>query len=144
VIAEIGCDMDRFPTDAHLNSWAKMCPGNNESAGKRRSGPTGQGNRWLRSTLVQVGWAASHTKGSYFQAQYRRLAGKRGKKKAIVAVAHRLLVIVYHMLKDQASYRELGSDHFNKLNAVHVQRHHVKRLEGLGFKVILEPLSKAA
>ena len=87
----------------------------------------------------------SHSKErSYLSALYHRLVVRRGKKKAIVAVAHRLLVIVYHMLKDQVAYRELGSDHFNKLNAAYVQRHHVKRLESLGFKVILEPLSKAA
>ncbi len=144
VLSEMGVDMSCFPTDGHAASWAGLCPGNNESAGKRRSGKTRKGDRWLRRYLIEAAWAASRKKGSYLSALYHRLVVRRGKKKAITAVAHKLLVIIYHMLKDQASYRELGSDHFNKLNAVHVQRHHVKRLESLGFKVILEPLTKAA
>jgi transposase len=144
VLSEIGVDMSCFPTDGHAASWSGLCPGNNESAGKRKSGKTRKGNRWLRRYLIEASWAATRKKGSYLSALYHRLVVRRGKKKAIVAVAHRLLVIVYHMLKDQASYRELGSDHFDKLNAAYVQRHHVKRLESLGFKVTLEPLSKAA
>jgi hypothetical protein len=94
--------------------------------------------------LTEAAWAATRKKGSYLSALYHRLVVRRGKKKAIVAVAHALLVIVYHILKDQVPYHELGSDYFNKLNAAYVQRHHVKRLESLGFKVILEPLSQAA
>jgi transposase len=144
VLSEMGVDMSCFPTDGHAASWAGLCPGNNESAGKRKSGKTRKGDRWLRRYLIEAAWAASRKKGSYLSALYHRLVVRRGKKKAITAVAHKLLVIIYHMLKDQASYQELGSDHFNKLNAVHVQRHHVKRLESLGFKVILEPLAKAA
>jgi len=96
VVAEIGADMDTFPSAQHLSSWAGVCPGNHESAGKRKSGKTTKGNRWLRSALSQSAWAASRKKNSYFQAQYRRLAGRRGKKRAIVAVAHSLLTIIYH------------------------------------------------
>jgi transposase len=144
ILSEIGVEMNCFPTDGHAASWAGLCPGNNESAGKRKSGKTRKGDRWLRRYLIEAAWAASRKKGSYLSALYHRLVVRRGKKKAIVAVAHRLLVIIYHMLKDQGSYRELGPDHFNKVNAAHVQRHHVRRLESLGFKVILEPVAKAA
>jgi transposase len=144
VLSEIGVDMTCFPTDGHAASWAGLCPGNNESAGKRKSGRTRKGDRWLRRYLIEAAWAATRKKGSYLSALYHRLVVRRGKKKAITAVAHRLLIIIYHMLKDQTSYRELGADHFQKLNAAYVQRHHVKRLESLGFKVILEPLPKAA
>ncbi len=144
ILSEIGVEMSCFPTDGHAASWAGLCPGNNESAGKRKSGKTRKGDRWLRRYLIEAAWAATRKKGSYLSALYHRLVVRRGKKKAIVAVAHRLLVIIYHMLKDQGSYRELGPDHFNKVNAAHVQRHHVRRLESLGFKVILEPVAKAA
>jgi transposase len=144
IVSEIGVDMSCFPSDGHVASWAGLCPGNNESAGKRKSGKTRKGDQWLRRYLIEAAWAATRKKGSYLSALYYRLVVRRGKKKAIVAIAHRLLVIIYHMLKHQASYRELGADHFNKLTAVHVQRHHVKRLESLGFRVILEPLTKAA
>jgi transposase len=144
ILSEIGVEMSCFPTDGHAASWAGVCPGNNESAGKRKSGKTRKGDRWLRRYLIEAAWAASRKKGSYLSALYHRLVVRRGKKKAIIAVAHRLLVIIYHMLKDQGSYRELGPDHFNKVNAAHVQCHHVRRLESLGFKVILEPVAKAA
>jgi transposase len=137
VIAEIGPDMNPFPTDDHLCSWAKICPGNNKSAGKRKSGKTGHGNRWLRSTLVQVAWAASHKKNSYFQAQYRRLAGRRGKKKAIVAVAHSILTVTYYILKFERTYKDLGGDYFDRLSRDKIRRYHVKRLQDLGFKVDL-------
>ena len=95
IVAEIGTDMERFPTADHLASWAGMCPGNDESAGKRRSGRTTKGERWLRATLTQAAWAASHTKGTYLAAQYHRLAKRRGKKRALVAVGHTLLTIAY-------------------------------------------------
>lgn len=144
VLSEIGVDMSCFPSHGHAASWAGICPGNNETAGKRKSGKTRKGNQWLRRYLVEAAWAAVRKKGTYLSALYYRLVPRRGKKKAIVAVAHALLVIIYHILKGQVSYRELGSDHFNKLNAAYIQRHHVKRLESLGFKVIIEPLSKAA
>lgn len=137
VIAEIGPDMKLFASADDLCSWAKICCGNNESAGKRKSGSTGHGNRWLRSMLVQVAWAASHKKDSYFRAQYRRLSGRRGKKKAIVAVAHSILVTVYYILKYERSYVDLGADHFDRISRDRIRRYHIKRLESLGYKVEL-------
>ncbi len=144
VLSEIGVDMSFFPSHGHAASWTGLCPGNNESAGKRKSGKTRKGDPWLRRHLIEASWAAVRKRGTYLSALYYRLLPRRGKNKAIVAVAHALLVMIYHILKDQVPYRELGSDYFNKLNAVYVQRHHVKRLESLGFKVTLEPLSEAA
>jgi len=137
VIAEIGADMKPFPTHAHLCAWAKVSPGNHETGGKRKSGKTGPGNRWLRATLVQVAWAASHKKDSYFQGQYRRLAGRRGKKRALVAVAHSVLTDVYCILKTGQSYRELGASHLDLLQRDRIRRYHVKRLQALGYKVEL-------
>lgn len=137
VIAEIGPDMTRFPNSAHLCSWSKICPGNNESAGKRRSGHTGKGNPWLRAALTQVAWAASHTKNSYFRAQYYRLAGRRGKKRALIAVAHSILTAAYHTIKNGKPYRDLGGNYFDRLGHDRLRRYHVKRLETLGYKVEL-------
>ncbi len=108
IVAEIGTDMTKFPTAGHLASWAGLCPGNNESAGKRRSGKTTKGSQWLRTTLVQVAWSASHTKETIFQATYRRWAKRLGKKKALVALGHKILVVIYKLLKDQTDYRERG------------------------------------
>lgn len=144
VLSEMGIDMNCFPSHRHAASWTGLCPGNNEGAGKRKSGKTRKGNPWLRRYLIEASWAAVQKRGTYLSALYYRLVPRRGKKKAIVAVAHAILVMIFHILKDQVPYRELGSDYFNKLNAAYVQRHHVKRLESLGFKVILEPLSEAA
>jgi transposase len=106
IVAELGTDMTVFPTAGNLSSWAGMCPGNNESAGKKRSGKTTKGSQWLRTTLVQVAWAASHTKETIFSACYHRWAKRLGKKKALIAVAHKILVVIYHLLKDLTDYRE--------------------------------------
>ena len=128
-----------IPHADHLASWAGMCSGNNESAGKRRSGRTTKGNRWLKRILVQAAWAASHTKGTYLAAQYRRLAKRRGCKRALVAVGHTLLVIIYHVLKRGTTYAELGADFLDRLEPERLTRQLVKRLEALGHKVTLEP-----
>jgi transposase len=106
IVAEIGTDMTAFPTAGHLASWAGLCPGNNESAGKRRTGKTTKGSQWLRTVLVQVAWSASHTKRTIFSATYRRWAKRLGKKKALVALGHKILVVIYKLLKDRTEYRE--------------------------------------
>jgi transposase len=144
IISEIGTDMSRFPTDAHLASWAGLCPGNHESAGKRKTGRTRKGNQWLRRALIEAAWAASRTKKTYLSSQYHRLVARRGKKKAAVAVAHSILIIVYHLLSNGSRYKELGDDYFIKLNAPRAQHHYVKGLEKLGFNVTLIPTQKAA
>jgi transposase len=144
ILAEIGTDMSRFPGPDNLCSWTGICPGNNESAGKRHSGRTTKGNRWLRRALTQAAWAASHTKDTYLSALFRRLAARRGKKRAIIAVAHSILVAIYYMLSRHETYQELGSDYLDRLQPERLARSLTKRLETLGFAVTLEPLQLAA
>jgi transposase len=139
ILSEIGLDMSRFETAGHLVSWAGLCPRNDESAGKRRSTRMRKGAPWLKTILVQCGWAAMRTKGSYFQAQYYRLRSRRGARKAVCAVAASLLTTIYHMLKNGACYQDLGANHFDqKAKTKHVQRL-VNRLESLGYDVKILP-----
>lgn len=144
ILAELGADMSHFPSAAHAASWAGLAPGKNESAGKNRSGKITPGNRHLKSALVQAAHAVSRTKDNYLAAQFRRLAARRGKKRAAIAVAHSILVIAYHMLRDGTEYRDLGGDYFDRRNKTQLQRNLVKRLEGLGHKVTLEPIAVIA
>jgi len=140
VIAEIGADMSVFPDEHHLSSWTGICPGNEESAGKRKRSRTQKGNRWLRRALAEAAWAANHTKETYLAAQYRRLAARRGKKRALLAVGHTILVIIYHLLKNkEVEYHDLGGDFFDRLEPERLRRYLVKRLQTLGWDVTLKP-----
>ena len=140
LVAEIGADMEQFPSARNLCSWAGVCPGNNESAGKQRSGKTRRGGLWLRRVLCEAAWAASHCKKSYFRSQYQRLAGKRGKKRALIAVAHSLLTVAYTLLKQHRTYQDLGADFFDRVNRDNLTKYHVKKLHKLGYEVnIVKP-----
>ena len=145
IVAEIGIDMNQFPTEHHLASWAAICPGNNESAGKRRTGKTRKGNPWLRAALVEGAWAASRARGTYLQSQFRHLAYARGKgrKKAIVAVAHSILIAAWHILKKNVRYHDLGPEHLRQTDPEKIKRLLVKKLENLGYHVSLEEKNAA-
>ena len=134
ILAEIGLDMSRFPTAGHLAAWAGLAPGNNESAGKRKSGKTRKGNTTLKTTMIQCAQTAKKSKGSYFKAQFDRLVVKRGKNRAKVAVAHSMLIAIYHMLKFDVPFRDLGEDYYNHFNTEKKINHYLRKLQNLGWE----------
>ncbi|HXJ79316.1 MAG TPA: IS110 family transposase, partial [Candidatus Methylomirabilis sp.] len=139
LIAELGVDMTRFPSDRPLASWAGLCPGNHESAGKHKSGKTRKGNRWLRMALIEAANGAIRTTESALAARYRRVMRHRGHKKAVVAVAHAILRVAYHVLLDHHPYRDLGLDYYDRRHAQRVTRRAIQTLERQGYRVVLEP-----
>lgn len=144
IVAEIGTDMSRFPSAGQLSSWAGMGPGNNESAGKRKSGKTGKGSKWLRVALTEAAYAAGRGQGTYLSSQYHRLAARRGRKKAAIAVGHPILVIAYPILDRHTTYQDLGPEYFDHRQSTRLRSRLVNRLQGLGYDVSLTPLPQAA
>lgn len=143
IVAEIGTDMKMFPTDGHLCAWAGVAPGNNQSAGKTLSSRTRQGNRSLKRVLIEAAYAAVRVKDTYLSAQYHRLVGRRGKRRAIVAVAHSILVIAYHLIKREEDYQELGGNYFDTRQPVKAVQNLLNRLQQLGYDVQLNPKREA-
>lgn len=144
ILAEIGPDMSQFPTDNQLVSWGALCPGKDRSAGKNRSSKTPRGNKWIKRALTEAAWAATHSKSTYLAALYHRLAPRRGKKRAIIAVARTILQSAWHLLGKDIDYKELGGDYFDHLNQEKTKCYLVKRLENLGFDVEIKPRKTAA
>lgn len=144
IVSEIGVDMKAFPTAKHLASWVGLCPGNNESAGKHKSGKTRKGDRWLRTALVEAALAAVRSRDTYLCAQYRRVVRRRGHKKAVVTVAHTLVVIAYHLISRKTTYQELGQDYFERRDRSAIERRCIRQLERLGLVVTVTPKEKVA
>jgi transposase len=143
MLTESGLNMGQFPSSKHFASWIGVCPGNNESAGKRKSGKTRKGNPALRRLLIQAAHAAARCKNSYLAAQYRRISSRGGPKKAAMAVAHSIAVIIYHILRDHTTYEDLGSNYFDERDREGTERRLVRRLQRLGYQVDLQPVSEA-
>jgi transposase len=144
IVAELGTDMTRFPSSRHAAAWAGLCPGNNQSGGKRRRARTRKGSPWLKAALAEAAWAAGRCKDGYLPTQFRRLAARRGRTRAIVAVAHSILVIAYHLLARGTTYQDLGTAHLDTRDAERAKRRAIQRLEALGYDVELKPKPEAA